>query len=246
MKKSLRTVLTVTVLTGAFQLGGLAMAMPDALINAAPAQPPVSEALVLVSVPNPEVVTAVTEFVDAWQYAQNKVVSIQAEKAAGKKLTDLDRAWIRSKELNTYNELFARNLNDRVDSFKSAFDWNGNNKEARHYRYVTIPAATSGKGTTDSYGYDVLNNLAGLLGNIVNQYAADNGPITPEEATNLKEDLLATLDRAGTDVNNSELRSYMNELVWFAAKQTVKTKAGNNPTEPHIIDLRAAINAPQK
>ena len=38
----------------------------------------------------------------------------------------------------------------------------------------------------------------------------------------------------------------MNETIWFAAKQTVKNKASEEPTvaDEHVVDLRKAINEP--
>ena len=38
----------------------------------------------------------------------------------------------------------------------------------------------------------------------------------------------------------------MNETIWFAAKQTVKNKASEEPTvqDEHTVDLREAINRP--
>ena len=44
-------------------------------------------------------------------------------------------------------------------------------------------------------------------------------------------------------VNNDELRHYMNDTIWFAAKQTVKNKASEEPKagDDHEVDLRAAI-----
>ena len=44
-------------------------------------------------------------------------------------------------------------------------------------------------------------------------------------------------------VNNDELRHYMNDTIWYAAKQTVKNKASEEPVagEDHEVNLRAAI-----
>ena len=38
----------------------------------------------------------------------------------------------------------------------------------------------------------------------------------------------------------------MNETIWFAAKQTVKNKASEEPKmeDEHTVDLREAINRP--
>ena len=38
----------------------------------------------------------------------------------------------------------------------------------------------------------------------------------------------------------------MNETIWYAAKETVKNKASEEPTatEEHVVDLKKAINEP--
>ena len=49
-------------------------------------------------------------------------------------------------------------------------------------------------------------------------------------------------------MNNEDLRHMMNEINWYAAKETVKNKASEKPTaaEEHVVDLRKAINEPME
>ena len=62
----------------------------------------------------------------------------------------------------------------------------------------------------------------------------------------LEDAILDILAQEQEHVSNEELRHYMNETIWFAAKQTVKNKASEEPTvqDEHVVDLREAINRP--
>ena len=67
--------------------------------------------------------------------------------------------------------------------------------------------------------------------------------MTDEEAQALEDSILDIMAHDQEHVNNDELRHYMNETIWYAAKQTVKNKASEEPTanDDHEVDLRAAM-----
>ncbi|MDE8714997.1 hypothetical protein PZH35_11940, partial [Veillonella atypica] len=67
--------------------------------------------------------------------------------------------------------------------------------------------------------------------------------MTDEEASALEDSILDIMAHDQENVNNDELRHYMNDTIWFAAKQTVKNNASEEPCgeDEHEVDLRAAI-----
>ena len=54
------------------------------------------------------------------------------------------------------------------------------------------------------------------------------GPMTDDEAQALEDAILDVMAKDQENVSNEELRHYMNETIWFAAKQTVKIKQVKN------------------
>ena len=66
--------------------------------------------------------------------------------------------------------------------------------------------------------------------------------------------IIDILDRNTANIHDNELRFYMNEMVIFSLNEAMKD--GNNRVKPvdeqavpepedvHVVDLRAAINAP--
>ena len=81
---------------------------------------------------------------------------------------------------------------------------------------------------------------------VVQKQKQVGGPMTDDEAQALEDAILDILAQEQEHVSNEELRHYMNETIWFAAKQTVKNKASEEPTvqDEHTVDLREAINRP--
>ena len=81
---------------------------------------------------------------------------------------------------------------------------------------------------------------------VVQKQKQVGGPMTDDEAQALEDAILDVLAQEQEHVSNEELRHYMNETIWFAAKQTVKNKASEEPTvaDEHVVDLRKAINEP--
>ena len=66
------------------------------------------------------------------------------------------------------------------------------------------------------------------------------------QAQALEDAILDVMAKEQENVSNEELRHYMNETIWFAAKQTVKNKASEEPTaeDEKTVNLREAINKP--
>ncbi|MBS5353691.1 MAG: hypothetical protein KHX90_09995 [Veillonella sp.] len=101
-------------------------------------------------------------------------------------------------------------------------------------------------GFVNSYGYNVLRGMVDRINEVVQHQKQVGGPMTDDEAQALEDAILDILAQEQEHVSNEELRHYMNETIWFAAKETVKNKASEEPTaaDEHVVDLRKAINEP--
>ena len=75
---------------------------------------------------------------------------------------------------------------------------------------------------------------------------ASGQPMTMDQAKAVEAKILDIMSKEQEHVSNEELRHYMNETVWFAAKETVKNKASEEPTadDEHVVDLKAAMENP--
>ena len=95
-------------------------------------------------------------------------------------------------------------------------------------------------------GYNVLRGMVDQINEIIQKQKEVGGPMTDDEAQALEDAILDVMAKDQVNVSNEELRHYMNETIWFAAKQTVKNKASEEPTvqDEHVVNLREAINRP--
>ena len=119
-----------------------------------------------------------------------------------------------------------RNLTNRVEFFKRAHNWNGDNKYEHTANYQVFlnkhneKATEAVNGYSNSYGWNVLRS--------VRQDALDNVKAVFEQKgeETRAEDIVNAMVQAATKnaltVNNEELSYYINELVWYTAKQTAK------------------------
>ena len=119
-----------------------------------------------------------------------------------------------------------RNLTNRVEFFKRAHNWNGDNKYEHTANYQVFlnkhneKATEAVNGYSNSYGWNVLR--------AVRQDALDNVKAVFEQKgeDTHGEDIVAAMKQAAEKnaltVNSEELRFYINELVWYTAKQTAK------------------------
>ena len=103
--------------------------------------------------------------------------------------------------------------------------------------YVVVPETAKNNNGKKKVLASVLAGLA---------VAGAMGGIAPQEAQALEDAILDVMAKDQENVSNEELRHYMNETIWFAAKQTVKNKASEEPTvqDEHVVNLREAINRP--
>ena len=122
-------------------------------------------------------------------------------------------------------------------------NWNGENRNKNEYEYFDMPKYNEQDGFTNSYGYNVLRGMVDQINAVIQEQKKIGGPMTDEEASALEDSILDIMAHDQEHVNNDELRHYMNETIWYAAKQTVKNKASEEPQvgDDHEVDLRAAM-----
>ena len=127
----------------------------------------------------------------------------------GDRLTDRQHRYAEHDVNHEFLRVLDRNLTNRVEFFKRAHNWNGDNKYEHTANYQVFlnkhnkRAKEAVNGYSNSYGWNVLRG--------VRQDALDNVKALSQAAA-----------KHALTVNQEELRFYINELVWYTAKQTAK------------------------
>ena len=144
----------------------------------------------------------------------------------GERLTDRQHRYAEHDVNHEFLRVLDRNLTNRVEFFKRAHNWNGDNKYEHTANYQVFlnkhntHAKEAVNGYSNSYGWNVLR--------AVRQDALDNvKAVFDEKGEDTRgEDIVAAMKQAAEKnaltVNSEELRFYINELVWYTAKQTAK------------------------
>ena len=240
---------TAAALMSAASITGYAAGSPtydDNLILPNPASTPTTGPVVLVPVASPQTVQALHTFVQAWQNAEVNYTKAKIKHDNHEQLTKAESKWLHSKDKHNYADYFRTHSLGRVHGFEVAFNWNGENRNKNEYEYFETPKYNEKDGFVNSYGYNVLRGMVDRVNEVVQKQKQVGGPMTDDEAQALEDAILDILAQEQEHVSNEELRHYMNETIWFAAKQTVKNKASEEPTaaDEHVVDLRKAINEP--
>ena len=235
MKKSTMLAFTAAVLMSAASLTGHAASAPtydDVLIVKNPVMTPQLGSVVLVPVASPQTVAAVHDYVKAWQNAEINIAKAKVKYDDHKQLTKSEKVWLHSI--------------GRVHGQEVFMNWNGENRNKNEYEYFDMPKYNEQDGFTNSYGYNVLRGMVDQINAVIQEQKKIGGPMTDEEAQALEDSILDIMAHDQEHVNNDELRHYMNETIWYAAKQTVKNKASEEPQagDDHEVDLRAAMANP--
>ena len=249
MKKSTMLAFTAAVLLSAASFTGHAASAPTYdynLILPNPASTPSLSNVVLVPVASPQVVQSIHDYVKAWENAEQKIALAEAKRNNHEQLTKADKIWLHSKDKHNYADYFRTHSLGRVHGFETALNWNGENRNKNEYEYFETPKYNEKDGFVNSYGYNVLRGMVDRVNEVVQKQKQIGGPMNDNEAQDLEDAILDVLAQEQEHVSNEELRHYMNETIWFAAKQTVKNKASEEPTvaDEHVVDLRKAINEP--
>ena len=243
MKKQIIFGLAFAVVAGGGQFGNPVMAMPDQLLSAASKVTAVQDNYAVVPAVKAETEQAVVDFTNDWLAANERVAAVEDKKSNNEKLSANDKAWLEGAK-HSYAERFVYHLERRVEFYKRSHNWNEDNKHDRNYSYETLPGYTKEAGYTNSYGVDELRSVAAALNDVLNTATESNMPQTQEQASALAMQLTDVVKAHQSNIANDELRSYVNEAVWFAAKQATKEMKSELPdrTKNHVVDLRKAIN----
>ena len=154
----------------------------------------------------------------------------------GERLTDRQHRYAEHDVNHEFLRVLDRNLTNRVEFFRRAHNWNGDNKYEHTANYQVFlnknntDAKEVVKGYSNSYGWNVLR--------AVRQDALDNvKAVFAQKGENTRgEDIVQAMKQAAeknaVTVNSEELRFYINELVWYTAKQTAKEK---NKELDHVL-----------
>ena len=249
MKKSTMLAFTAAVLMSAASLTGHAASAPtydDVLIVKNPVMTPQLGSVVLVPVASPQTVAAVHDYVKAWQNAEINIAKAKVKYDDHKQLTKSEKIWLHSYDQHNYADYFRTHSIGRVHGQEVFMNWNGENRNKNEYEYFETPKYNEKDGFVNSYGYNVLRGMVDRINEVVQHQKQVGGPMTDDEAQALEDAILDILAQEQEHVSNEELRHYMNETIWFAAKQTVKNKASEEPSmqDEHVVNLREAINRP--
>ena len=249
MKKSTMLAFTAAIFMSAASLTGHAASAPtydDVLIVKNPVMTPQLGSVVLVPVASPQTVAAVHDYVKAWQNAEVNIAKAKVKRDNHEQLTKADVKWLHSYDKHNYADYFRTHSIGRVHGQEVFMNWNGENRNKNEYEYFDMPKYNEQDGFTNSYGYNVLRGMVDQINAVIQEQKKIGGPMTDEEAQALEDSILDIMAHDQEHVNNDELRHYMNETIWYAAKQTVKNKASEEPQagDDHEVDLRAAMANP--
>ena len=218
----------------------------DNLILPNPVSAPALGNVVLVPVASPQTVSAVHDYVKAWQNAEINIAKAKVKYENHERMTKAEKKWLHSYDKHNYADYFRTHSIGRVHGQEVFLNWNGENRNKNEYEYFEMPKYNKEDGFTNSYGYNVLRGMTDRINEIIQKQKEVGGPMTDDEAQALEDAILDVMAKDQENVSNEELRHYMNETVWFAAKKTVKNKASEEPTvqDEYTVDLREAINKP--
>lgn len=228
----------------------------------------------------PDTKTAIETFANRWS-VERDAIALAKQHEQEKAVTEMDKAWLdyqKSRNKHTYSAKFDKNIISRVEFFKRAHNWNGENKQNKYYNYQMMPynkdsqqdenknihvldagevATDAQLGTstdvivkkqkeevalnkdyTNSYGFNVLRRMADKMR--VAMYDMEKSDLTGEEFANaVTTRLTDIMEETQSTVKNDELRSYVNEAVWFATKQALKDKVNEEPEmtkkDPNLV-----------
>lgn len=240
MRKKMLGVTLMAVLTSMH-----AWAMPDELLEA-PAHRDTTAVIrsmdmdgvhPIIKAVKPTTKNAIVELAEAWSHA-NERYAVAKEHAAVGMLTDEDKAWLDSTHRYNYLERFSHHGKGRAEFFARSHNWAAHKEDTAVYNYVMIPGRHYDENGEfmNSYGYDV---VYGMVDSIVKEFEK-------QENVNLltKEDIMKTVEnglvKAQESVYNDEMRYYLNETIWFAAKQTVKEMKKEEP-QPQKEDRKVSL-----
>lgn len=209
-------------------LTATALAMPDPLLEAGKPDPVVAAVSSYATVPDQDAVAAVQEFVQTGAWIREQTGQAKKRLAEGR-ATREDQRWLDFAQQHDPVKKMSHHLERRLEFYRRAHNWNGENPHDRQYNYTLQPGRDlrrkddPDRGYTNSYGWNVLHQEVLQVEESMKQAGQT------ENWKNLSQDIVSRVDRLGQSVSNEELRYYLNEMLWFSAKQTVKELKAQSP-----------------
>ena len=220
MKKLVLTAALLATATSGFAMGDALFDQKNPAHIVTPAMGYEVEAV------TPETASALQELGMTLDRAHAVQADLVARHERGERLTDRQHRYAEHDVNHEFLRVLDRNLTNRVEFFKRAHNWNGDNKYEHTANYQVFlnkhnkHAKEAVNGYSNSYGWNVLR--------AVRQDALDNvKAVFDEKGEDTRgEDIVNAMKHAAEKnaltVNSEELRFYINELVWYTAKQTAK------------------------
>lgn len=220
MKKLVLTAALLATATSGFAMGDVLFDQKNPAHIVTPAVGYEVEAV------TPETASASQELGMTLDRAHAVQADLVARHERGERLTDRQYRYAEHDVNHEFLRVLDRNLTNRVEFFKRAHNWNGDNKYEHTANYQVFlnknntQVKEAANGYSNSYGWNVLR--------AVRQGALDNvKAVFDEKGENTRgEDIIQAMKQAAEKnaltVNSEELRFYINELVWYTAKQTAK------------------------
>ena len=220
MKKLVLTAALLATATSGFAMGDTLFDQKNPAHIVTPAMGYEVEAV------TPETASALQELGMTLDRAHAVQADLVARHERGERLTDRQHRYAEHDVNHEFLRVLDRNLTNRVEFFKRAHNWNGDNKYEHTANYQVFlnkhnkHAKEAVNGYSNSYGWNVLR--------AVRQDALDNvKAVFDEKGEDTRgEDIVNAMKHAAEKnaltVNSEELRFYINELVWYTAKQTAK------------------------
>lgn len=179
-----------------------------------------------IEVAMPETVVALEDLGQVLEEAHAVRQDLAARQANGERLTDRQERFI---EHDVNHDMFVKldkHLTNRVEFFKRAHNWNGNNKYEHSANYHVFlnknneAATETVDGYSNSYGWNVLRNVRrDALDNVHALMQRDGERISGFDVAMA---IRNAAEANAVTVNEEELRYYINELTWYVAKQAAK------------------------
>lgn len=209
-------------------LTAAAMAMPDPLLEAGAPNLAVADISSYTTVPDMDTVAAVREFARTSARIRERAAQARKRQAEGQ-ATKEDQQWLDFVQHHDPVKKLSYHLERRLEFYRRAHNWNAENPHDRQYNYTLQPGQDTrrkddpDRGYTNSYGWNVLHQEV---------LQVEAGVKQAEKTGNwqdLPQDITSRVNMLGQSVSNEELRYYINELLWFSAKQTVKELKSKSP-----------------
>ena len=131
----------------------------DNLILRNPVSAPALGNVVLVPVASPQTVSAVHDYVKAWQNAEINIAKAKVKYENHERMTKAEKIWLHSYDKHNYADYFRTHSIGRVHGQEVFLNWNGENRNKNEYEYFEMPKYNEKDGFTNSYGYNVLRGM---------------------------------------------------------------------------------------